>query len=110
MKTFISLNELNYITPMDGLKAKIVHSESQSVAFWEIEKGAVLPSHSHPHEQISMVSEGKLELTIGTQTEIMSAGMVAIIPSNVEHKAKALSPVEVMDVFYPVREDLKPNL
>lgn len=101
----IELSSLGYFAPFEGLKAKLVHTKTQTYAFWEIKKGAVLPKHRHIHEQVSMVTKGILELTINGNTTEMKPGMVAVIPSDVEHSAVALTDVEVTDVFSPVRED-----
>lgn len=37
----------------------------------------------------------------------MKQGMVAVIPSNTNHSARAITNVELIDIFYPVREDFK---
>jgi len=107
MKRFIALDELEYFKPIEGLKAKVVHTETQTYAFWEIEKGTILPEHKHPHEQISFVSKGELELTIENETKLVSKGMFSYIPPNTIHSARAISDVELTDVFTPVREDFK---
>jgi quercetin dioxygenase-like cupin family protein len=107
MENIIKLNEQPYFLPMDGLKAKVVHTKKQTIAFWEIEKDAVLPAHQHMHEQLSIVTSGELELTIAGKTQIMKPGMVAVIPANEIHSAVALSHVEVTDIFLPAREDFK---
>ncbi len=104
---WILLEKLGYIKPFDGLKAKLVHTDHQTCAFWEIDEGAILPRHQHVHEQITIVTKGELELTIADETKVMREGMVAVIPSNTDHEARAITYVEVTDVFYPVREDLK---
>jgi len=90
-----------------GFHGRFIHLEKMTYSYWEIEAGSILPLHAHPHEQISKVLEGQLELTIASKTEIMKAGMLAVIPSNVPHTGKALSDCVVMDVFSPVREDYK---
>ena len=107
MKQIIELSNLEYFSPIKGLKAKIVHTNHQTFAFWEIDMNAILPAHQHPHEQVSIVTKGELELTIGNTTQVLKQGMVAVIPSNTSHSAKAITDVEVTDVFYPVREDFK---
>lgn len=104
-KPFVDISKLEYFKPFDGFKAKLVHSDSLTTSFWEIEKGAVLPRHSHINEQISIVTSGILELTIGNEKMKLSKGMVAVIPANIEHEGVALTDVEVTDVFYPIRED-----
>jgi len=84
-----------------------VHSENTTTAFWEVEAGSVLPEHAHVHEQIAQVTEGEFVLTIAGETTIMLPGMVAVIPSNVPHSGKALTPCKMVDTFYPVREEYR---
>jgi quercetin dioxygenase-like cupin family protein len=91
------------ITP--GYKARFVHSKNMTFAFWTIEPGMPLPAHSHMHEQVANVLSGEFELTVGNETKILSKGDVAIIPANVTHTGRALTQCEILDVFYPVRED-----
>ena len=107
MSKFIELKDLDYTRPFQGLKAKMVHSESQTFAFWEIEAGAMVPEHQHIHEQVAIVTKGELELTVDGESRIMTPGMVALIPSNTNHAARAITAVEVTDVFLPVRADYK---
>jgi quercetin dioxygenase-like cupin family protein len=66
-----------------------------------------LPSHAHPHEQLTTVLSGELELTVGGEVRVLRAGMVAFIPGGVPHSARALTACEVMDVFHPVRDDYR---
>ncbi len=102
--------DIQQIAPKEiikGFKARFVHSENMTVAYWEAEVGSELPLHSHVHEQISMVTQGKFEMTIQGETKIYEAGQIAIIPSFVEHSGKALTYCEITDVFSPAREDYK---
>lgn len=105
MKYITNLNDSPYFEPINGLRAKLVHTEEQTFAFWEIEKDTVLPEHQHPHKQISFVTRGKLELSIDKKTSVISKGMFAIIPPNTNHSARAITNVELTDVFTPIRED-----
>ncbi|MEQ6123626.1 cupin domain-containing protein [Pseudotenacibaculum sp. MALMAid0570] len=102
--------ELHQITQKEiiqGFKARFVHTKNTTIAYWEVEKGAELPSHSHVHEQIAIVTKGLFEMTIGGKTETYEPGKIAVIPSNVEHSGKALTYCEITDVFSPTREDYK---
>jgi unsaturated pyranuronate lyase len=90
-----------------GIKGRYVHTETNTFGFVEIEKGAILPKHSHFHEQTTQIIEGKLKMVIGGETKILESGMFTIIPSNVPHSAIALTDCKVTDTFYPVREDYK---
>ncbi|WP_106791711.1 cupin domain-containing protein [Aquimarina sp. Aq78] len=103
----IEISKIEEKEIMEGFKGKFIHTENSTLAFWEIKKGAVLPLHSHIHEQTTQVLEGKLELTIGEETNIYEKGFVAVIPPNVAHSGTALTDCRVLDTFSPVREDYK---
>lgn len=92
---------------MPGFKGRFIHTNGFTIAYWDIDENSELPEHSHIHEQTTQVTEGKLELTINGETKILEAGTVAIIPSNVIHRGKALTNCKVTDVFCPTREDYK---
>lgn len=78
-----------------------------TTAFWHFEGGTDLPMHSHHHEQITYVQSGKIRLTVGDQTQEISAGEGVMIPGGVTHGGTVLEETDVIDVFNPVREDLK---
>ena len=90
-----------------GYVAKLVHTERATLSFLHVQPGHVLPEHSHDHEQITVVLEGELELTVGGETVRLTPGMVMPIPSNVPHTGQAITPCYVLDVFAPVREDYR---
>ena len=92
---------------MPGFRGRFIHSGKMTFAFWEIEEGSTLPEHSHPHEQVAIVNEGRFELTIAGETNVYENGRVAIIPSNAVHSGKAITDCKILDVFAPVREDYR---
>ena len=104
---FKNLNDIDCKEIVPGFRAKFVHSENMTFAYWDIEAGSELPEHSHPQEQVASVIKGKLELTIDGKTQILEPGSVAIIPTNTKHSGKAITDCQSIDVFYPVREDYR---
>ena len=104
---FIELKDLQVKAIMDGFNGKFVHGKTMTTSFMEIKEGSILPRHSHLHEQISIISSGKFEITIGEETKIMEAGTIGLIPSNVEHEGRAITDCIILDVFCPVRDDYK---
>lgn len=94
---------INEIFP--GLKGRFVHGEQLTWAFWEVEKGAEVPLHHHPHEQIMHVVKGEFSFTLNGETKIYEDGDVVVIPSNVPHAAKALTDCTLMDIFTPARKE-----
>jgi quercetin dioxygenase-like cupin family protein len=105
--SFLNLNEINQQEIVPGYRARFVHSDNLTLAFWEVDPGAELPEHSHPHEQIANVLEGQFELTVGGETRVLEHGQVAVIPSGVKHGGRAITPCRLLDVFHPTRDDYR---
>jgi quercetin dioxygenase-like cupin family protein len=104
---FLQLADIPSREVAPGCHARFVHTDHVTLSYWRLELGAVLPDHSHPHEQICTVIEGELELTIAGETQLLRRGQVAVIPGGVRHQAVALTECSVQDVFWPVREDYR---
>ncbi|HEY3963376.1 MAG TPA: cupin domain-containing protein [Planctomycetaceae bacterium] len=103
---FININDFKPIEPVPGCRMRTPFGEHLMLSYLEMDDGAVVPLHSHPHEQGGMLLQGKLELTIGEETRLVEPGAMFLIPPNIMHKAVAVGgPVVVLDVFSPVRED-----
>lgn len=92
---------------MPGYHGKMVHAQNLSIAFWEVQKGAQVPEHSHKHEQVMHVLEGTFEFTLDGATQIYNPGDMVIIGPHKKHSGKALTPCKLMDVFSPAREEYK---
>jgi quercetin dioxygenase-like cupin family protein len=53
---------------------------------------------------VDVVVEGELEMQIGDTKGILKHGMISLVPSNMPHRAKAISDAKVVTVFYPRRD------
>ncbi|MGI8635933.1 MAG: cupin domain-containing protein, partial [Segetibacter sp.] len=90
-----------------GYKGKAFHTGSMTFMYWTVTEGAVIPAHSHLHEQVANVLKGKFELTVNGEAQLLEPGKVAIIPAYAVHGGKAITQCELLDVFLPEREDYK---
>lgn len=104
---FTNLSDTPRRQMLPGIKARFVHGENVTVSFWDLEPGATIPPHSHPHEQITSLISGEMEMTVAGETRRLGPGCVATIAPGVEHSVKALTECYVTDSFYPVREDYR---
>ncbi len=103
---FIDLNQITPIKPVPGCQMRTPFGEHLMLSYLEMEPGAEVPLHSHPHEQGGILLSGVLELTIGNETRRVEAGSLFIIPPHTLHRAFAYDgPAVILDVFSPVRED-----
>ncbi len=105
--SFLDLNQEEGRELLPGFIGKFVHTNQMTIAHWEIKAGSILPLHDHVHEQVVNIISGELEMTIGGETRVMTAGQTYSIASNVPHKGKALTDCKVIDVFSPAREDYR---
>jgi quercetin dioxygenase-like cupin family protein len=104
---FHDLDEIPEREIVPGYRARFIHVEKMTLAYWEADAGSVLPAHSHPHEQIANVLEGEFELTVAGETRILVPGQVAVIPGNVSHSGRAVTNCRLFDAFQPARDDYR---
>ena len=98
-----------YKDVLDKIQQKtLVHGDKTLMAEFKLEKGALLPKHSHPHEQIGYLVSGHIALTIGDVTHQVNPGDSWCIAEDVEHNATAVEDSVAVEVFSPVREDYLP--
>lgn len=103
---FIDIDTIPANEVVPGCRLRTPYGQNLMLSYLEMDEGAVVPLHDHPHEQGGMLLEGKLELTIGDETRVVQPRSMFLIPPGVPHKAVAIDgPAIVLDVFSPVRED-----
>jgi quercetin dioxygenase-like cupin family protein len=76
----------------------------------QLQKGCVVPWHSHPNEQIVFILSGILRFTVGEEgaekhVYDVHGGETLVIPGNVPHMAEALEDTDNLDIFAPPRQD-----
>jgi quercetin dioxygenase-like cupin family protein len=90
---------------------RLFTGERMMLAQVYLDKGAIVPWHSHENEQLTWVLEGALRFWVGKEGTadvkemVIGAGDVLFIPSNVPHKAEALEDTLDVDIFSPPRQD-----
>ena len=102
---WIDLAEIEEREIIPGYHVRFVHSENMTLAYWRVEAGSPIPEHSHPHEQVVNLIEGRFELVVDGQARQVEPGQVAVIPGGMSHGGHAITDCRIIDVFHPVRED-----
>lgn len=103
---FFEVASLPGFSPVEGVQMNVM-SGGRMMANWvRIEPGALVPDHSHPHEQIGLVLEGEIDMTIDGETRRLGHGQAYVIPGGVSHAGKGgPSGCLVLDIFSPPRAD-----
>lgn len=72
-----------------GVRRRTVTGERMTLSTYRFEPGGRFPRHSHPQEQLVMVTEGSVTFTSPTQTVTLGVGDTLLIPPAVAHDATA---------------------
>ena len=72
-----------------------------------MDRGAVVPAHTHPHEQTGYLVSGSARFRIAGEERGIKAGDCWMVPGGVEHEVTALEAAVFIDVFSPPREEYR---
>lgn len=101
---------VTYREPLKDVYLKtLTFGERTLLAEFRLKKGAVVPEHSHPHEQTGYLVSGRIDLVIDSETHEAVPGDSWNIPGDVAHYAIAREESILVEVFSPVREDYLPE-
>ena len=107
-KPFFRIEELPVKEILAGVRLRSVDLENLMMTFVEYAAGSTVPMHHHPYEQITVVLEGRLEVTLGHNQRVLGPGEGVRIPHNAEHSSRPLEgPARALDAWTPVPERFK---
>ena len=103
---FRANTEANAVEQFPGVVRRTLNSgDLTTLIEVTLDEGAIVPDHTHPHEQIGYVATGRVRFEIDGEERELRAGDSYLIPSGVSHEVTALEPSVCIDVFSPVREE-----
>lgn len=77
-------------------------TDSSAVAYFEIEQGHSMGTHTHPIEEIVLIMAGTVEVTQGDEKATLSAGQIVRMPRMVTHSIYNIGQETVKGVgFFP---------
>jgi len=107
---FTRSNEAGYRGTVPGVKYKtLTYGDKTLLAEFKMEKGYLLPRHSHPHEQIGYLVSGSIDMTIGDKTFAVKPGDSWCVKGGVEHQVMIHEDSIAIEVFSPVRTEYLPD-
>ncbi len=102
---FGSLDQIEEEQITDKITRRVLAGERGMIVWWHMKAGAHAAAHTHPHEQIVWLLNGKMDFRVGDERRVCGPGDVVVIPGGVEHEGWFTEDTDVIDVFAPPRED-----
>lgn len=103
---FFNISDLPSFSPVDGITMQALIGDRMMANWVWLDPDTVMPEHDHPNEQIGVVLQGALELTMDGEVRNVTPGMTYIVPGGVRHKGVAgPEGCLVLDIFSPPREE-----
>lgn len=85
MSSFGDFDSLLVDEPHPGVMLRRLESANAAVKEYRFAPGASFPLHRHPHEQITLVLEGAVEMTVGGEVSLLAAGAWSVVRPNIDH-------------------------
>lgn len=103
---FYDENQVEKRELVPGVKARLIWGERIMMGIIDIDANAVVPLHSHPHEQCGRVLKGAAWFTVGGEKQLLKAGDHYVIPGDIEHHVEATKDgCQALDIWSPIREE-----
>ena len=103
---FYKNDDSGYMMPIEGVRLKtLAHGEKTHLCEFRIDKGSMVPEHSHPHEQTGYIVSGRINLIVEDEELEAGPGDSWCLPGDIAHSAEILEDSVIVEIFSPVRED-----
>ena len=103
---FYKKENSGYMEPAEGLRLKtLVHGEKTHLCEFRMDKGSMVPQHSHPHEQTGYLVSGRIKFILQDEEFEAGPGDSWCLHGNIVHAAEILEDSVMVEIFSPVRED-----
>ncbi|MDF2762556.1 MAG: Cupin 2, conserved barrel domain protein [Thermomicrobiales bacterium] len=104
--TWVRRSEVPPFSPAPGIQIQPVIGESLMTCWITMEPGAIVAEHSHANEQLGVVVEGSVSLTVAGETRQLEVGDAYLVPSDLPHNGVAgAEGVLLVETFVPIREE-----
>lgn len=81
----VAFGDLPPSEPYPGVHRQSVSTARATITRYSFDSGASFPLHSHEQEQITVVEDGRVEMTIDGEAHSLGAGEWTVVAGNVPH-------------------------
>jgi len=103
---FYSHEGFKVIEPAPGFLVRAISGENEMLCHVTLEPHSESPLHSHPSEEMAIITEGEFDMKMGDESQLLKPGDVFLAPPGVIHGGVTHEHRTVMiSVFSPPRKD-----
>jgi quercetin dioxygenase-like cupin family protein len=103
---FFAIKDLDAVPFVPGATRRAAIAGKAMATFFTFAPGTVVPEHSHPHDQMSVVIRGRAEFNVAGEVKVLGPGEGARMPSGIKHSVIVLEDeAEIWDIWAPPREE-----
>ena len=84
---------------------RAIMGDMTMMVFNDFDKGAIVPAHNHPNEQITYILRGSFRFMVEDRVHMLGPGDIIVVPSFVKHGGEALEATTTIEAFSPIRAD-----
>ncbi len=87
---FNSFESLDPVEVERGIRVSSLLIHGHEARRIDIDPETRIPPHRHPADVLTLVLEGRLQMTVGSETKIIGPGELFLVPAFTDHEGKAL--------------------
>jgi quercetin dioxygenase-like cupin family protein len=92
----VELATLVEYAPGAVVSRTLAKSKAGSLTLFAFDEGQELSEHSAPFDAYVQVQDGEVEITIGGEPVVASAGQTVLMPADIPHALKALTQFKML--------------
>ena len=105
---FVTAKDVPQVEMARGIHRRTMATTDEAmICEFFLEQGAEIAAHSHTNDQVGYVISGRMEMTIGDQTHVCTAGDSYAVPGGIVHSVRVLEDTLTIDIFSPPRNDYR---
>ena len=96
-----AFNLAEFVDYADGsvVSKTLIKKDTGNITLFAFDAGQGLSEHKAPFDAVVYLLDGKAEITVGGETNSVSAGEMMIMPANIAHALRAIEPFKMLLVM-----------
>jgi len=95
----LTMSELVAYSDGSVVSKTLIDKKVGTVTLFSFDAGQGLSEHTAPYDAFVQIVDGQAEVTINGEPQIVATGQMIIMPANIPHELKAVTPFKMLLVM-----------